>query len=316
MSKPLSKIPSLDLIRSFVAVGRRMSITLAAEDLFVTQSAVSRQIRGLEEAVGTPLLVRGHRSIQFTAAGERLFQSADSSLRQLQDVLEVLDVQQQRKTVTITASIGFTALWLLPRLIRFQQQCPDVDVRVAADTKMLSVNTPGIDLAIRYGAPRDVPKGALRLFGETLVPVAHPSLKVQRLNTQRQFAKQVLLEFDLPGRQWLHWHGWCAARGVELPRNQRTLHYNQYDQVIQAAIAGQGVAIGRRELIEPMLQDGRLEAIGEPDARLSPFSYWLVNFVDVRAKDMSDAASNAALTRFIEWIKQEADQGSKSSPCM
>ncbi|WP_256376859.1 LysR substrate-binding domain-containing protein [Diaphorobacter sp. HDW4A] len=310
-------MPSLDLTRSFVAVGRRMSITQAAEDLFVTQSAVSRQVRHLKEAIGASLLVRGHRSIQFTPAGERLFQSADNSLRQLQDVLEMLDAKQQRKTVKITASIGFTALWLLPRLIRFQQQCPDVDVRVAAGTKIVSMNTPGIDLAIRYCTLRDVPKGALRLFGETLVPVAHPSLKVQRLNTPGQLTKQVLLEFDLPGRPWLHWHGWCAARSIELPRDQRMQHYNQYDQVIQAAMAGQGIAIGRHELITPMLLDGRLAAIGAMDVGLSPFSYWLVKFAESRSKGSGDAGSADALVRFIAWIEQEAkDQGSKSSACM
>ncbi|MPM63158.1 Glycine cleavage system transcriptional activator [bioreactor metagenome] len=308
MSKPLSRIPSLDLIRSFVAVGRRMSITQASQDLFVTQSAVSRQIRSLEEAIGTALLVRGHRSIQFTAAGERLFQSADSSLRQLQDVLKTLDAQQQRKTVTITASIGFTALWLLPRLIRFQQLHPDVDVRVAADTKILSVNTPGIDLAIRYCAQRDAPKGAVQLFGESLVPVAHPSLKVPPLNTARQLARQVLLEFDLPGRPWLHWHGWCDAHGIALPRNQRMLHYNQYDQLIQAAMAGQGIAIGRHELIAPMLQDGRLQAVGAPNGALSPFSYWLVNFAEARDRNVGDDAFADALEWFIGWIRDEAAQ--------
>lgn len=116
MSLPLVRLPSLDLVRSFVAVGRRMSITLAAQDLCLTQSAVSRQILALEELLGVKLLLRGHRSLSFTAEGERLFRSADSSVQQLQDVLGEVSPRGRARPVTLSASIGVTGLWLLPRL--------------------------------------------------------------------------------------------------------------------------------------------------------------------------------------------------------
>src|SRR5215470_8399395 len=103
---PLSRLPSLDLIRGFVAVGRRMSITLAAEDLFLTQSAVSRQIIALEEALHVQLLNRGYRAISFTEDGERLFRVADSAIQQLQDGVNALAARSDRRPVTITASIG------------------------------------------------------------------------------------------------------------------------------------------------------------------------------------------------------------------
>ena len=112
MSAPLVRLPSLDLVRGFVAVGRRMSITLAAQDLCVTQSAVSRQIHALEEALGIKLLVRGHRSIAFTPEGERLFRSADSAVQQLQDVVGELKGPTGRRMVTITSTMGLTGLWL------------------------------------------------------------------------------------------------------------------------------------------------------------------------------------------------------------
>ena len=118
MSTPLVRLASLDLLRGFVAVGRRMSITLAADDLCLTQSAVSRQVSALEEALGVKLLVRGHRSIAFTPEGERLFRSADSAVQQLQDAIGAIRVAAERRPVTITASIGVTGLWLLPRLAR------------------------------------------------------------------------------------------------------------------------------------------------------------------------------------------------------
>lgn len=118
MPVPVMRLPSMDLIRSFVAVGRRMSITLAATDLYVTQSAVSRQIHTLEEMLGVKLLVRGHRSIAFTAEGERLFRVADTAVRQLQEVVGSIAVARERRPVTVSAPIGFVGLWLLPRMGR------------------------------------------------------------------------------------------------------------------------------------------------------------------------------------------------------
>ena len=116
MSVTLNQLTSLDLIRGFVAVGRRMSITLAADDLCLTQSAVSRQVRTLEDMLGVKLFVRGHRSIVFTSEGERLFRRADEALKQLQDVVGAVRVGLALRPVTIAASIGVTGLWLLPRL--------------------------------------------------------------------------------------------------------------------------------------------------------------------------------------------------------
>lgn len=143
MSIPLAKIPSLDLIRGFVAVGRRMSITLAAQDLFLTQSAVSRQIHGLEESLGVKLFVRSHRAIAFTAEGERLFRVADNSMQQLQDVVGAMQDNLRQRPVTVTASVGFVGLWLLPRLGRFQQKNPEIEIRLSANNQIVDLRKEG-----------------------------------------------------------------------------------------------------------------------------------------------------------------------------
>ena len=132
---PLVQLTSLDMVRGFVAVGRRMSITQAAQDLCLTQSAVSRQVAALEAQLGVRLLVRGHRSIAFTPEGERLFRSADGALQQLQDVLGSISTRGVPRPVTLSASIGVTGLWLLPRLSRLQQLHPGVDLRVSAKSR-------------------------------------------------------------------------------------------------------------------------------------------------------------------------------------
>ena len=222
------RLPSLDLIRGFVAVGRRMSITLAAEDLFLTQSAVSRQIIALEEALGVRLFNRGYRSIRFTAEGERFFRVADSALQQLQDGVNALASGRDRQPVTITASIGVTGLWIMPRLGGFQQRHPDIDVRVAANNKVVDLRTKSADIAIRYCDAESAPPGSRRLFGEAVAPVAHPSLGVRRLDAD-SIAKQVLIEYDDSNRPWLQWADRLHSMGLSAIKPKGVLRYNQYE---------------------------------------------------------------------------------------
>ena len=277
MSIPLSRLPSLDLVRGFVAVGRRMSITLAADDLCLTQSAVSRQIHGLEEILGVKLLVRGHRSIAFTAEGERLFRSADGAVQQLQDVFASLIIPRGRRPVTVTTSTGVASLWLLPQLGVFQTQWPGIDVRLAASNRILDMKAEGVDIALRYCATAQAPAGAIRLFGEKIVPVAHPSLGLSKLTSADTIAKLVLLEFDDPKRPWLQWSEWLGAAGLEKAKPKGILRFNQYDLVIHAALAGQGVALGRQNLIEPLLADGRLVSLATSHKHSGDdYAYWLV----------------------------------------
>ena len=277
MSLPLVRLAGLDLLRGFVAVGRRMSVTLAAQDLCLTQSAISRQIRTLEERVGVTLFVRGHRAIRFTPEGERLFRIADSSVQHLQDVLGSLMAPRERLPVTLTASIGTTTLWLLPRLNGLQQQHPDIDLRVAASNRPLDLRAEGVDLAIRYCRKAAAPPGARRLFGEKVVAVASPSLKVGALASRKGVAAHVLLEYDEPTRPWLMWAEHLAAMGSPSPKPKGFLHFNQYDSVVQAAVAGQGIALGRWALVAPMLEDGRLVALEKvPATAAGEHAYWLI----------------------------------------
>lgn len=299
MPLPLLKLPPLDLIRGFVAVGRRMSITLAAQDLCLTQSAVSRQVHALEEQVGTPLLLRGYRSIRFTPAGERLFRSADGAVQQLQDVLGELRADDTPQPVTLSATIGVTGLWLLPRLSRFQQQHPGVDLRVSANNQLADLRHDGIDLAIRYTTSAAVPPGSSWLFGESVAPVAHP--RVAAALAAAGGERPALLELDDTGHPWLRWPGWrdwLDALGFPAKRGAGVLHFNQYDQVIQAALDGQGLALGRMGLIQPLLAAGRLQLLAAPrQMSEAEHAYWLV---------CASERPRAEVTRVAEWIVAEA----------
>jgi DNA-binding transcriptional LysR family regulator len=296
---PLVRLPSLDLIRGFVAVARRMSVTQAADDLCLTQSAISKQIRALEDILGVPLFHRGFRSLQLTEHGQLLFRAADGSLTQLQEVL-ALFAPHRKKPVTITASTGLAGLWLLPRLGEFRQQFPHTDVRLVASNTILELGTE-VDLALRYCSERQAPLGAVKLFGETIVPVASPALGLRGLSTLEQLQAATLLEFDVSGRAWLRWSHWLAARGWTTSSARGVLLYNQYDQVIQAAMAGQGVALGRLELLQDALADGRLEVLAGGDAPVveSAYSYWLIQ---------ADKHPGEDVRNVIEWVLAIAQQ--------
>lgn len=305
MSATLSRLPSLDLVRGFVAVGRRMSITLAAQDLCLTQSAVSRQVQGLEEALGVRLFVRGHRAITFTAEGERLFRMADAAVQQLQDVVGSLLIPRGRRPVTVTCSIGVASLWLLPRLGVFQARWPRIDVRLATSNRVVDLRAEGVDLAVRYCAPAAAPDGAVRLFGETLAPVAHPSLGLARLGSAETLARHVLLEYDDPRRPWLQWTEWLRSAGLGKARPKGMLRFNQYDHVIHAALAGQGIALGRMKLVEPLVAEGRLRALMPSSTPAGvDFAYWLV---------MAEAEPRDEVRAVARWIRETAAEAGEGA---
>ncbi|OUL99060.1 LysR substrate-binding domain-containing protein [Variovorax sp. JS1663] len=297
MSLPLVRLSSLDLLKGFVAVGRRMSITQAAEDLSLTQSAVSRQVHALEEQLGVRLLVRKPRGVQFTPEGERLFRSADGALQQLQDVLGEIRRGATRQAVTVTASMGVAGLWLLPRLGRLQQAHPDIELRLAASNAVIDLRDGEHDLAIRYCARSAAPADAVRLFGERLVPVAHPTLGIRTLDDPAALRGVHLLEFD-DSRPWLQWRSWLRERGWRQARPRGMLRFNQYDQVIHAALAAQGIALARLELILPLVENGQLLIVQAPPGKTeSPNAYWLIQ---------AQAHPRDEVQRVAAWIRAEA----------
>lgn len=272
----LLTLPPLDAIRGFVAVAHRMSITLAATDLCLTQSAVSRQIQSLEEHLGTPLLIRKHRAIALTAAGEQLMHLASPWMNRLAEYSAGLKKHDRIRPVTITASISVTSLWILPRLGAFQDANPNIDVRVSANNRMLNLKQEGIDFAIRYGRKADVPADAVRLFGEKVTPMASKKVAARAFKSPKALLNEVLLELDERALPWLRWSDWLTATGMPDAKPKAYLHVNQYDQLIHAAIEGHGIALGRVALVLPMLKDGRLVALGDTGLGNSDYAYWLI----------------------------------------
>lgn len=298
MRHRLYQLPPLDPLPAFEAAARHLSFTHAADELALTQSAISRQIAALEAHYGVPLFKRLHRALALTDAGERLRRTVVESLQRLHETGAALRGEARPKTVVVTTTPGVAGLWLIPRLAHFTATHPEVDVRISAAYAMVNLDRDGVDVAIRYqteGGPGQ------RLFGEVVLPVCSPKLRRdpgRPLKQPADLRHHCLLHLDsAPGAHLLEWPPWLRAMGVEDLKPASVLHFSQYDQVIQAAVAGQGVALGRLPLLGDMLARRQLVA---PFARsvASPRGYYLLQSEASRAKP--------EVGEFLAWLQAEA----------
>jgi LysR family transcriptional regulator, glycine cleavage system transcriptional activator len=296
MHETLLRLPPLDPLRGFVAAARHLSFTRAADELCLTQSAISRQVQTLERALGVTLFRRGVRSLQLTADGARLAAAAEGWLAEYARLAEAMR-QPGERPVTVTASIGIAALWLVPRLRDFQQGHPDTEVRLAASNRVMDLAHQDIDLALRYCADRDAPPEAVKLFGESVMPVGHPSLVDGLELDATTLPGLTLLDYDEPGFPWLGWEHWLAAAGLEGLRPRARIGFSHYDQLIHAAATGQGLAIGRSVLVDPLIEDGRLKVLGGRQLPIAGRGFWLVP---------APRAMRPEVKRFADWVVEAA----------
>ncbi|MBL8481210.1 MAG: LysR family transcriptional regulator [Rhodocyclaceae bacterium] len=260
--KARDRLPPLDPLRGFEAAARLQSFTRAAEELNLTQSAVSRQVIALEEALGCELFKRHPRHLELTESGRVLSRATEEAFRQLRAAAATLrEFAPRRRPVAITTTVGIASLWLIPRLPAFQALCPQVDVRISANNAVADLAREDFDLAIRYMPDAHAPAQATRLFGETVYPVCSPALLQGRAGfSAADLPQQVLLHYDagdspLP---WLNWPDWLRATGLAEVAPRAALRFSNYDQVVSAAVAGQGIALGRAPLVDRLLTDGSL----------------------------------------------------------
>lgn len=302
MHKALRALPSLDFLKGFEAAGRLLSFTRAAEELFVTQSALSRQVQALEEALGVELFVRGHRALALTPAGAAFHRDVVAALNALATAADAARGAVRAPGLTLSTTVSFASLWIIPRLAEFRRRHPAIEVYISANDRLVDLGRGDVDVAVRYLPDAKTPEGAVRLFGERMMPVVSPQL-VRRggtpLASPADLARHVLLHLDDPeGRTpWLDWSVWLAANGQPGLKPAGSLRFTLYDQVIQAAVAGQGVALGRVPLIAGHLRDGRLVA---------PFPKRYESARGYYAVVAPHAIERADVRAFVAWLHDEA----------
>jgi len=302
MNVPRQRPLAVGPLRAFEAVARHLNFRAAAETLHLTQPAVSRQIRGLEDELGAPLFARGTRKVELTSAGAALLRVVGPFLEQLDATVRQLRTSQHRQPVAVTTFASFASLWLLPRLAGFQALHPDIDIRISAYDRLAALDDPEVDLALRYCLPEDAPTGSSELFGEVLTPVASPALLEKTpLARPADIVRHTLLEEDdhRPSAQYLSWRYWLDAKAPPRTEPRGWIYLNFTYQQVQGALAGQGLALARMGLVRESLERGELVEPFGPAGRLaSPFAYWLVRWPARRER--------AALAAFEDWVLGEA----------
>ena len=255
------RLPPLRSLRAFESAARHLSFARAAEELHVTPAAISQQIKLLEEHLGVVLFRR--------AAGVTLTEPAEAALPLLSDAfdrmeraVERLKVGREHGPLVISAPPSFAARWLIPRLERFQSRHPEVDLRLAASTRLVDFDTEDVDLAIRYGAGHYGNLHVERLKAEAVVAVAHPRLAAS-LGSPADLLGATLLHNE--GMNWdstyPDWPGWLKNAGISLDRPLRLRPFGDANLLIQAAMSGLGAALVWETLVSEELADGRLVAL-------------------------------------------------------
>jgi LysR family glycine cleavage system transcriptional activator len=298
LSRGAYDLPPLEALVAFESAARHLSFTRAAEEISLTQSAISRQIQALEGRLGVALFRRLHRALSLTDDGRTLQLAVVDALVRLDRATREIKRAERVRTVILTTTAGFAGLWLIPRLSSFVEAHPGVDVRISTGNTLVNLERDGVDVAIRY-RPVDaaLPAGAVPLFGETVYPVCSPKLRASKSAPLRQPADlvhHILLRMETDGSsQLLDWDLWLHALGLADLKPAGMLHFSSYDQLISAAIAGQGVALGRMPLVERVMNERKLVA---PFSRtvVSPRSYCVI---------VSTAAAGKPEVRdFVDWL--------------
>lgn len=250
------RLPPLNALRAFEAAARHLSFTKAAEELHVTQAAVSHQIKALEEWLGLPLFRRMNRALALTEAGQSYLPPVREAMDTLSQATDGLLRNDRTGALTISTMPSFASKWLVPRLTRFQKRFPDLDVRVQSTSQMVDFTRHDVDLAIRFGNGDWPDLRVERLLTEDIFPVGHPSLLCGDcpLTCPEDLRHHTLLHDDYR----ISWAVWCRAAGIEGLDVERGPRFDDSSFTLQAAINGHGIALARGALVADDIANGRL----------------------------------------------------------
>lgn len=267
------RLPPLNALKAFEAAARNLSFTRAAEELFVTQAAISHQIKGLEEYLGIKLFRRRNRSLLLSEEGQSYFLDIKDIFSGISDATERLLARSAKGALTVSLQPSFAIQWLVPRLVRFSEVHPDIDVRIKAVDLDEGSLTDDVDVAIYYGRDNWPGLRADKLHAEYLIPVCSPMLLMgtKPLKTPEDLTRHTLLH-DTSRRDWKAWFKQLDIQAANV--NQGPI-FSHSSMVIQAAIHGQGVALGHSVLTQPEIDAGRLVCPFE-QVLMSKNAYYLV----------------------------------------
>ncbi len=302
-------MPPFVSLRVFEAAARSGSFARAAEELGISAGAVSQHIRTIEEFAGQPLFRRLGRGVELTESGKAAFAHASAAIAEMLQAGRAMRSALRGRRISISTAPSFASKWLIPRLSQFQELHPDVEVRMSADMALTDFSGSDMDLAIRYGPGGYEGLHCERLMTESVVVVCSPRL-LEGQASAKNAADLIALPLspdDAPERDpsCPTWGMWFAARGLRRADAERGLRFNQSSLAIEAAVAGKGLALAKRQLALGDIAEGRLVApLLEMEAPVS-FAYWLVW---PRGRRFEPAQ-----TAFLNWLREQAIEGDSAA---
>lgn len=294
-----SKLPPLKCLVAFEASARHLSLTRAAQELGISREAVSRQIRVLEEHLGIKLFDRLHRAIALTSSGKKFQSIVQESLENIAYVTGAIRRPNRPYKITVSATIAIASFWLTPRIAQFRAKNPNVEIHVAVSDTPKNLIADGIDVGLRYGDGDWKGLQAFRLFDVDSYPVCSPEYldNAAPLATPPELLNHNLINLDGAAHASEDWWWWLKEHDVTVPKSFKTLGFDSYDNVIQAAVDGQGVALGFSGLVTNLIAQGRL--VRPIEAKLSKgLAVYLVK--------PSGIKQAPRIQGFIDWILEEA----------
>jgi len=305
----MPRLPSFDSLHVFAVAARHLSFTAAAAELHRTQSAVSHRIKGLEAEIGVPLFTRLTRRLELTPAGQALARGVDLAIADISRTVAELDKPGEARPIRVTTLPSVASRWLMPRMSRFFDLHPDIEVHVIAGSQLLDLRVEGIDLAIRFGRGRYPGHSATLLMRDRVLPVCSPKFSAERgrITTVDALLELPLLhdsaaEGDGSLSDWRSWFDQLGRKDAPCQAGQR---FNSASLLIEAAVLGLGVALGRYSLVADDLSKGAL-ICPLPVATSTAFSYYLVA--------LPEAAVLPRVVRFRHWLRAEAAATVSAAP--
>jgi LysR family glycine cleavage system transcriptional activator len=294
-------LPPMNLFHTFEAAARHGSFTMAAAELCLTQSAVSRQIKQLEDQCRLQFFFRRHKKVELTREGKELYTAVTRGLDELSACLSSFNHLQGFPQVTVSASVAFSYFWLMPRLETFASAHPEIDLRVLATDQMIDLRRDEADIAILYGAGDWGEINASHLFDERVYSVCSPEYAENHpdMTSAKDLLSETLLHLEGGGNIWggVDWQSWILAQGVDQNPARRGIRLNSYPMVLQAAQAGRGVALGWSYIVDEMIADGRL---------LRPLEAVMETAQGYYVGALEENAAQPAIHAFIEWVIEES----------
>ena len=298
------RLPSLPALRAFEAAARHLSFQMAADELSVSPSAISHQIRALEADLGTALFHRRARAVALTEAGRALLPGLTEGFGALARAVAAVRGVGRRPVVTLSTGPAIAAKWIVPRLYTFEERFPEMEVRITTSLRLVDFEREGIDAGIRFGRGPYPDLDARRLFGDALAPLCSPAIAATLREPADILAHRLIADDSTTDREAMpSWRDWFAATGLPeqlwsgAVANARTI--TQAHHTLQAAMDGAGIAFGRLAVAASDLQAGRLVQPFGP-ALPTPHSFWLVT-----ARGRMAEPPIAAL---LEWLGEEIDR--------